>query len=109
EQEDRSSLRHAFNNQNARHQRSAGEMPHKERLVDGHILERHHSLHALQLQNPVNQEKRITMPKQRLNLVDVQRAAAWGRLRSVHDFTHSKARIIEDLRIKTHSSPTVKL
>ena len=44
-------------------------------LLLGPLLN-HIPLHALQLQDPVNQEKRITVAQQRLNLVDVQRAAA---------------------------------
>ena len=46
-------------------------MARKEWLIDSHILNGHNPLLALQLHHPINQQKRVAMRQNRLDLVDV--------------------------------------
>ena len=49
-------------------------MAGKEWLIDRHILDGDNLLLALNLQDPVNQQKRVAMRKDGLDLVDIERA-----------------------------------
>src|SRR5271157_1649997 len=56
-------LGHAFNDQNPGHDGRAGEMALEKRLIDGDVLEPDNAFLALDFQNAVNQQERITMWK----------------------------------------------
>src|SRR5262249_60300954 len=95
------------------HNGESRKMAAKEGLVDAHVLERDDLLLALNLQHPVDQQKRISVRENGLDLIDVQRAGpraalcCFSRTRICGAFVHSlkraffrsfsEARIIEDL------------
>src|SRR5581483_5403899 len=59
--------------ENAGHDRIAGEVSHEVRLVRGDVLDGDNALLALDLDHAINQEKRIAMRQNRLDFGDVQR------------------------------------
>src|ERR1700731_4380840 len=78
-------------------------MPGEEWFIDGHILDGHNFLFALDLQYPVNQQERVAMRQDGLDLIDIHRAGLLRGCRrlgcvQICGFTHSESRIIEDLR-----------
>src|SRR5262249_45085394 len=96
-------LGHGLDDQDTGHDGESRKMPAEEGLVDANVLERHDLLLALNLQHPVDQQKRIAVRKNSLDLINVQRAglgAALGyfsRIRVDSAFVHLfEARIIED-------------
>src|SRR5690606_13427470 len=63
-----SRLRHALDEQNARHDRMLGEMPGELRLVDRYVLDADSRLVPVDLDDLVDQQERVTMGKQRKDL-----------------------------------------
>src|SRR6266545_4362341 len=63
EEADRGDLSHRFHDQHPRHDRIAGKMPLEEFFVEGHVLNPDHALSLLDLEDPVHQEKRVTVRK----------------------------------------------
>ena len=59
----------------------AGKVALEERLVDGHVLEADDAPLTVDLEDPVHQEKRVTMWQQRENALDINGAhggSGWG-------------------------------
>ena len=63
-------LRHAFNGQHSRHDRRTWEMTIEKRLVDADVLDGNKPLVQVDLENSVDQEKRISMRKNPHDLGD---------------------------------------
>src|SRR6266571_4490212 len=61
QQEDGPHLGHRLDDQDARHDRVAGEVALEERLVEGDVLDADHALPLLDLQDPIDQEERVAV------------------------------------------------
>src|SRR5256885_2570036 len=61
-------LRHRFDDENAGHHWRARKMPCKKRLVESDALNPDHALVCLILDYPIDQQKRITVRQDRLDL-----------------------------------------
>src|ERR1700739_2301930 len=72
QQQRSASLRNCFHDQNARHDRQPGKVPHKERLVDGDVLDGNDPFPALQFEDAVNEQKRVAVWQNLQDLVDVE-------------------------------------
>ena len=66
-------LGNGLHNQHPRHDRQVGKVPGKERLVDGHILDGHDPLLALDLNDAVDQQEGKAVGQNMENVDDVQR------------------------------------
>lgn len=64
-------LSHAFQNQNAGHDRVSGEMALKERLVDADVFQPHGPISQFQLDNSIDQDKGVTMGQKFKNLFNI--------------------------------------
>jgi len=72
EHDDGAGLGHCFDDQHAGHQRVAGKVALKERLIHGYILDGHQALAALELDDAVNQQKRVAVGKQSQDFLDIK-------------------------------------
>ncbi len=68
-------LRHGLHHQHARHHRKIGKMAHKERLIDGDVLDSDDAL-LFQLQDGIHQKHRIAMRQNVADLLDVEKGHA---------------------------------
>ena len=66
-------LRHAFDQQHAGHDRMVGKMTLELRLVEGHVLDADAGFVAADVDDPVDQQKRIAMRQRFQELQDVHR------------------------------------
>ena len=86
--EDAAGLRHCLNDQDTRHDGVAGKMTLEKWLIDGDILDRNKALGRLKFDDPVDEQKRVTVGKKFQDLLDVERhsrapdGAQSARLRS---------------------------
>ena len=83
ERENAGRLRQCLENDHARQHRPMREMSRKERLVEGHVLERTDRLTRLAFQHAVDEQKRIPMRQTPHDFVDIhgQYARRHGRWR----------------------------
>jgi hypothetical protein len=65
-------LRHGLDDQHARHDGTAGEMPLEKRLVERHVLERHDLAAGRVLENTIDQQERIAMRQVAENSLEIQ-------------------------------------
>src|SRR3546814_1968464 len=72
--EDPRRLRQRLDDEDAGHDRPAGEMPREEALVDRHRLDRRDPLIGDDLLDPVDEQHRIAMRQRRHHPLDVERA-----------------------------------
>jgi hypothetical protein len=72
EREDCSTLGHRFDNQDSRHDRRARKMSLEKCLIDGHLFDADNPLTRGKFDNPVDQEKRITMRQEFLDRFRVE-------------------------------------
>ena len=68
-----------------------GKVAGKEGLVDGHVLERQDAL-AVQLEDPIDQQKRIPMRQQADKAIEIGLLVASSRLKSLEMFIRHSAR-----------------
>ena len=66
------SLGHSLDDQNARHNRIAREVPHEKRFVDRNVLDGNDAFGAHQLKYAIDQQQRITMRQNLENSTDVE-------------------------------------
>jgi len=69
--DDGAGLGHGFHHQHAGHDGKTGEVALEERLVDGHVLDGYHALGGLELDDAVEQQKRIAVGQEIHDLLDV--------------------------------------
>jgi hypothetical protein len=72
QQQDAAGLGHRLHHQHAGHDRIAGEVAVEERFVDGDVLDGHDPLGALELDDAVDQQKRIAVGQKFHDLPNVQ-------------------------------------
>src|SRR5688572_23273274 len=70
EEQHSSHLRHGLDDEYSGHDRMPGKMPLKERLVDRHVLDADHPLSFFDLENAIDEEKRISVRKHPHDLFD---------------------------------------
>ncbi len=70
--DDAAGLGHGLHHQHAGHDGIAGKVALEKRLVDGHILDGHQALGGLELDDPVDQQKRVAVGKKTQDLLDVK-------------------------------------
>jgi len=70
--DDGAGLGHRLDHQHAGHDRIAGKVALKKRLVHGHVLDRDQPLAALKLDHSVDQQKRVAVGEQTQDLLDVE-------------------------------------
>ena len=69
---DPADLGHDLNDENARHDRTLGEMPLKKRLIGRHVFQTDCPLAGFQRRDPVYQQKRVTVRQDLFDGFNVQ-------------------------------------
>jgi glutamate carboxypeptidase len=102
EQEHATRLRHGFDHQHPRHDRSAGKVSGEKRLIDGDILDRHNPLSALKFEHAIDQQKRKPVRQNMQDAVDVQGALCrrWSFAGGMCGVTHASLIKSEDYTVR---------